>query len=167
MNVLEYNNPPKLECICPKYMSQMFLFLVSPASVHGIQFPASSTRIGEKTKECQMESSTWCYFLLYINRERHEKNHFRIQNKLLSSLKLILYLLFVVLAMSSLTLAWMQYMLPTNCPVGKLSCRRTVLSENYTVIELSVNELSVGELSFGKVSMYWHVSLTYLQICQC
>ena len=59
--------------------------------------------------------------------------------------------------------------LSASCPVGEVSCVRTILSmncptANYPVGELSVGELSVselsvgvvtvGELSVGKVSVY-------------
>ena len=41
-----------------------------------------------------------------------------------------------------------------NCHVGELSCRRTVVSTNCSVGELSVGEMSDGELSVGELSVH-------------
>ena len=88
-------------------MLHIFLFPARPALVHGVNFSAWPTRVGKKIKECHMENSTHCYIFLYINQERSEKiKYFIIYNKLLSSLKLTIYLLVIVLAMFSSILAW-------------------------------------------------------------
>ena len=46
------------------------------------------------------------------------------------------------------------FVLSANRLVGEQTCRRTVLSANCPVGELSVDELSVAELSIGELSEY-------------
>ena len=103
MNVLECNDPPKLDCIqvpvivhARLYVTIFFLFLVRSNAVHGINRSAYPMKMGKKIKHCHIENSTRFNFFPHINRERSEIKIFSINNKLLSSLKLILFSLIIV-----------------------------------------------------------------------
>ena len=80
MNMPEYNDSPKFECISAPvivhvrvYVTYLFVSIKASSSKWGQSFHLIYTRIGNKFENGHMENSTRWYFFLYMNHEREKK----------------------------------------------------------------------------------------------